>query len=144
MAKIRHIAIFTDNAIELAEFYRDVFGLTITRIWKEANGAWLTDDSGEFQLALLPRINPDNAPPKGINHFGFTVTPEEKEKILEKLKAHGCNLFYPANRPYTEVSSRDIQGNRFDISTGLQIERADGFDDHVKEIRSLREQQQGK
>lgn len=141
MAKIRHIALFVDNAVEMAEFYRDVFGMQIRRLMKDANFAWLTD--GELEMALLPRnnANSDAAPPKGINHFGFSMTPEEKEQVFAKLKERGCKIFYPGpNRPFAEAGSRDIEGNRFDLSTGLEIERTDGFEERVKASRARREE----
>jgi catechol 2,3-dioxygenase-like lactoylglutathione lyase family enzyme len=142
MAKIRHIAIFTDDANELAEFYRDVFGMTIRKSTKEPNFAWLTD--GELEMALLPRRSANSAqtaPPKGINHFGFSMTPGEKEQVLEKLKTYGCKVFHPGpNRPYAELGSRDIEGNRFDISTALEMSRTDSMEDRYKEAEARRNQ----
>ena len=141
MAKIRHIAIFTDNALELAEFYRDVFGMTIRKSTEKPNFAWLTD--GELEMALLPRENASSSaetmPPKGINHFGFSMTPAEKEHVLEKLKEYGCKVFHPGpGRPYAELGSRDIEGNRFDISTALEMARTDSMEDRYKEAEARR------
>ncbi|HLH78280.1 MAG TPA: VOC family protein [Candidatus Binataceae bacterium] len=113
MAKIRHIAIMTDEPYELAEFYRDVFGMTI-RETGSRKAAWVTD--GYIEMALLPRETETS--PKGINHFGFTLdSGEEREQVVERLKEFGCKVFSPGpGRPYAEEAARDLHGNRFDLA----------------------------
>ena len=51
MAKIRHIAILSDDPEELAEFYVDVYGMDVTG---RIDGAvWVTD--GYMDVALIRR-----------------------------------------------------------------------------------------
>ncbi|MFM9967618.1 MAG: VOC family protein [Burkholderiales bacterium] len=120
MATIRHIAIFADNPKELAKYYVEVFGMTITS--EHEGDAWLTD--GYINFALLPRGR--EKMPKGINHFGFTLDAEEKPKIYEKLKKLGLEPYDPRAadpsivRPFVEDAALDPEGNRFDLSLGIR------------------------
>ncbi|HXQ52112.1 MAG TPA: hypothetical protein VN802_13540 [Stellaceae bacterium] len=78
MAKIRHLAIYTDDPDRLAQFHIDVFGLEKTQ------------------------KSPSSPPP---------------------------------GRPYIEDAARDIDGNKFDLSTtGLRSE-----DEQVERDKSARE-----
>jgi len=125
MAKIRHMAIYTDDPAKLAEFYVDVFGLEKkqeTRTAKGGHAVWLTD--GYLEVAL---INPEKRDsPRGIHHFGFTVEADERPGIYTRLKAHGIEPEpAPKDRPYIEDVVYDPMGNKFDISgTGLRPEPA--------------------
>ena len=123
MAKIRHMAIYTDDPIKLADFYVEVFGLKKkqeTHTAKGGHAVWLSD--GYLEIAL---INPEKRDsPRGINHFGFTLEPHERTGIYERLKARGIEPApAPADRPYVEDAVLDPDGNKFDISaTGLRSE----------------------
>jgi predicted enzyme related to lactoylglutathione lyase len=125
MAKIRHIAIFSDDAIRLSKFYADVYGMKVTGT-DEIGCAWVTD--GYMDVALLRRRNAD-APAKGIHHWGFTIDPAERPAVLARLKEWGIEPFSPyvtspdAHRPYAEDAVKDPDGNRFDLSTGMRTMR---------------------
>jgi catechol-2,3-dioxygenase len=114
MAKIRHLAIRTEDTGKLASFYMDVFDLKLLHKGKEEGGAiFLTD--GYFNLAILP--NREQQSPNGLYHFGFEV--ESGEAIVEKMK----KLNYPKlpksrpdGRPFAETRASDPDGNYFDIS----------------------------
>jgi catechol 2,3-dioxygenase-like lactoylglutathione lyase family enzyme len=119
MAKIRHIAIFSDNPAKLAQFYVDVYGMKITG--ENQGDVWVTD--GYMDVALIMRKN-ESAPKPGIHHFGFTLEADEKETVYEKMRQLGLPPWDPraANptvvRPYVEDAGRDPDGNRFDLTTG--------------------------
>ncbi len=114
MAKIRHLAIRTEDTGKLASFYMDVFDLKLLHKGKEEGGAiFLTD--GYFNLAILP--NREQQSPNGLYHFGFEV--ESGEAIVDKMK----KLNYaklpkarPDGRPFAETRASDPDGNYFDIS----------------------------
>ena len=119
MAKIRHIAIFSDNPAKLAEFYVDVYGMKITG---ESQGdVWVTD--GYMDVALIMR-KVETAPKPGIHHFGFTLDMEEKAGVYEKMNQRNLKPWDPRVenpsivRPYVEDAGRDPDGNRFDLTTG--------------------------
>ena len=117
MAKIKHIALFTKNPRQLAQFYIDTFGLTLTGE-TGLGGVWITD--GYIDFAVLPYRN--ERTPLGINHFGFTIEPEEKAAIYGKLEARGHKIFQPGNgdRPYVEDATKDPEGNRFDMTGSMR------------------------
>jgi len=118
MGQIRHLAIFSDDPAKLAEFYVEVHGMTVTG--RSDFDVWVTD--GHVDVALIKRRSAND--PRGIDHFGFTMTPDEKASVYEKLRRRGLNPFDPRAddpsliRPYVEEAARDPDGNRFDMSTG--------------------------
>ena len=93
MAKIKHIAIATQDAEKTARFYTEVFGLTeIAKLdGPTASGYYLSD--GEINLAILDFKNDAVAGPEygkgysGFHHIGFQV--EDLEETAQKLEAAG-------------------------------------------------------
>jgi catechol 2,3-dioxygenase-like lactoylglutathione lyase family enzyme len=82
MARIKHIALVTDDPAATAEFYKTHFGLT--ELYRRpsdtgANGVWLSD--GYIYFAVLkygtedaPRLGPGQTSDlRGIHHIGFQV-----------------------------------------------------------------------
>ena len=131
MAKIKHIAIATQNEEETAKFYVDVFGLTqVGKINLPAvSGYFLTD--GNINLAILHFKSDQVAGGErgkewtGIHHIGFQV--ESLEEIAEKIAAAGgspredinqaLNLIAgPAGHGNAEVRYSGPDGVTFDIS----------------------------
>lgn len=113
MAKICHIAIFSDDPANLAEFYADVFHMKINGRSKEG-AVWMTD--GYMDIALLPRRH--ELAPQGVHHFGITIETDEKEGVYRRLKERGhAPMKPPPGRPYVEDAVKDADGNKFDLST---------------------------
>lgn len=65
MAKIRHIAVRSDNIPKLADFYKKAFGLK--EVSRGDATVYLSD--GYINLAILPARGAQ----QGIDHFGFEV-----------------------------------------------------------------------
>ena len=123
MAQIRHMAIFTERPGELARYYADVFGLTVTGTGKRGD-VWLTD--GHLDIALIPRLDP-SYPPAGLNHFGFTLEPGETAGVHARMRNYGIDpVKPPPDRPYVEEKGRDIDGNVFDLATARVAAAGDG------------------
>ncbi len=131
MAKLRHIAIATQNAEETAKFYVDAFGLTkIASINTPiVSGCFLTD--GTINLAILDFKNDEVAGTErgkdwtGIHHIGFEV--ESLEEIAHKLAAAGGTPRDDINQTLglglgsgqhgnAEVRSSGPDGVTFDVS----------------------------
>lgn len=112
MAKIKHIALICMDPNKLAEFYCDVFGMTVQV--RRLGAVHLTD--GYLNLALLPQHA--EGKPNGLNHFGFHV--EDREVIAERMKKWKVvgPEKRPANRTYAETRGTDPEGNNFDLSEG--------------------------
>ena len=91
MAKIKHIAIATQDADKTAKYYTDVFGLKeIAKLDSpNASGYYLSD--GNINLAILNFKNDQVTGPEygkeysGIHHIGFQV--DSLDEIAEKLAA---------------------------------------------------------
>ena len=91
MAKIKHIAIATQDAEATAKFYIDAFGLQeIAKLDNpSASGYFLSD--GDINLAILNFKNDEVAGPErgkeysGLHHIGFQV--DSLEDIAAKLVA---------------------------------------------------------
>ena len=119
MAKIRHIAIFTDDPDELSKFYVETFGLTITQPLRSSpeSGSWVFLTDGYVHLALISPAH-RHGKPNGLNHFGFTISRAERQAILEEIRARGIEVRQcPPDNPYIEDRVHDIQGNPIDISS---------------------------
>ena len=82
MARIKHIALVTDDPVATAEFYKKHFGLTELYRRPSATGergVWLSD--GYIYFAILkygdadaPRLGPGQTSDlRGIHHIGFQV-----------------------------------------------------------------------
>ena len=93
MAKIKHIAISTQDVEKTARFYIDVFGLKeVGKVDSPgASGYYLSD--GDINLAILNFKNDAVAGAErgkgfsGIHHIGFQV--ESLDEVADKLKAAG-------------------------------------------------------
>jgi glyoxylase I family protein len=94
MAKIRHIALSTQDPDKTAKFYIDVFGLKqVGRVDSMgASGYYLTD--GDINLAILKFKSDAVAGVErgkdwsGLHHFGFQV--DNMDEIAERLRASGA------------------------------------------------------
>ena len=87
MARIRHLAILTEDVDRLVKFYTNSFGLKIVQ--GVGTATYLTD--GHVNLAIIP-IGPEreiegNQLKEGINHFGFEV--ESVEALVPVCRQWG-------------------------------------------------------
>lgn len=85
MAKIKHIAIRTEDPEKTAAFYQEVFGLK--RVGLGRSGVYLSD--GHINLAILRRQPTDQGGTGkvGIEHLGFQV--EDVDETLGSLDRLG-------------------------------------------------------
>ena len=96
MAKIKHIAIATQDPAKTAQFYKDVFGLReIAKINSPgATGFHLTD--GDINFAVLKFKNdqtagvPQGKAYSGLHHIGFEV--DSIEAVDQKLAGAGAAI----------------------------------------------------
>ena len=109
MAKIRHIAVRSDDILKLAEFYKKVFGLK--EVSRGEQTVYLSD--GTINLAILPARGAQ----QGIDHFGFEVDDPEGTvaSALEAGAAQGSQSL-PRDGRFAEIFLRDPVGQRVDLS----------------------------
>lgn len=116
MARIRHIAILTEDVDKLVKFYTTAFGLKI--VHGVGTATYLSD--GHINLAIIP-IGPEReieGPqlPTGINHFGFEVENVERLRAAcNDLNAASGVAKRPPNRE-AEYRVHDPDGNPIDLS----------------------------
>ena len=109
MARIRHVAIRTENVDALVEFYTKSFGLKI--VDGDGTATYLTD--GYLNLAIIPDRNRQK---EGIDHIGFEVeSVDDLGPICEEAGASSGIKKRPANRE-AEFRVHDPDGNGVDLS----------------------------
>lgn len=109
MARIRHVAIRTENVERLVNFYTTSFGLTV--VDGVGPATYLTD--GYLNLAILPK---GRNPKEGFDHFGFEVESiDDLAPVCEEAGASTAIEKRPANRE-AEFRVHDPDGNGIDLS----------------------------
>ena len=111
MARIRHIALYSDNPEKAATFYARGFDLKEVR--RSPSGSVFLSD-GYINLALLKS---KEAGAKGLHHFGFQV--QNLESAQEKLRQikPDIEIISPHDGvTFAEYKLKDPDGNTFDIS----------------------------
>src|SRR6266852_1280789 len=114
MARIKHIALVTDDPVKTAEFYKTQFGLT--ELYRRPTdtgekGVWLSD--GYIYFAILkygtgdaPKLGPGQSSDlRGIHHIGFQV--DDIVKTEQQLKAAGVQ---PVPMEHREPRTREPMG----------------------------------
>jgi glyoxylase I family protein len=115
MAKIKHIAISTQDVEKTAAFYKDVFGLKeVGKVDSMgASGYYLTD--GNINLAILNFKNDAVAGAErgkdwvGLHHFGFQV--DNLDGIAKKLDDAGSRPRDDVNQALGVGTGRRHGGN---------------------------------
>src|SRR5215471_19996079 len=151
MAKIKHIAISTQDVEGTARFYIDVFGLKeVGKVDSMgAKGYYLSD--GDLNLAILNFKNDAVAGAErgkdwyGIHHIGFQV--ESLEEIHEKLAEVGSrprddvNAALGVGRGHRQESNVEVKytgpdGIMIDVSETGWEGTARSLDEQVSEART--------
>ena len=106
MARIRHLAILTEDVERMVKFYMNSFGLEIVE--GEGTATYLTD--GHINLAIIP-IGPEREIEgshlkEGINHFGFEV--ENVESLIPLCKNFGGSTEIVKRPPNREAQLDQI------------------------------------
>ena len=129
MARIKHVALSTEDPAKTAAFYKEVFGLTELRRQPAdsgAEGVWLTD--GYIYFAILkyggddtPNLGEGPSTVVGVHHIGFYVDDlEDACKTIEQAGSTKCPGSSRVNRKYKGPD-------------GLMIDmRARGWDEQIK------------
>jgi catechol 2,3-dioxygenase-like lactoylglutathione lyase family enzyme len=114
MAKIRHIAIRSEDVDGTARFFEEVFGLEVV-LRRDSGAVDLSD--GDLNITLLPMsiVVPGWTPKPGFEHIGFTV--EDEEETRRKLEAHGAKEMprIPLGDVYYEAKYLSAEGLIVDV-----------------------------
>lgn len=112
MARIRHIALYSEDPDREASFYVQAFDLKEVR--RSPSGSVFLSD-GYINIALLK--SKGDAVAKGLHHFGFQV--ESLESTQDRLRQiePGIEIVAPHDSvTFAEYKLKDPDGNPFDIS----------------------------
>src|SRR5262247_2568035 len=116
-AKIRHLALYTENQDRTATFYQQVFGMKrITRSFNDPNKGHISD--GVIGLAVLNR-RPGFA--AALDHFGFEV--DDVGSILDLVKQKYPKTLVTKGLEqvaFAVFRSHDPAGTQFESSARLQ------------------------
>ena len=112
MAKIRHIAIRSENVEAAAAFFQEVFGLQLVQR-REHGPIDLSD--GDVNITLLPTTMRGRTRPAGFEHIGFSV--EDGEATKERLLKAGAEELNPVplGGAYYEAKYRLPEGLVIDV-----------------------------
>ena len=123
MAKLRHIAIATNDPKTTAEFYKKAFGFEQVGETSPssplADGYFLSD--GTLNLAIL-KFKTDQIGKgmefTGVHHFGILV--DDTDKAIEKLEALGAECCMGKDKGhgkgFFEIKFKGPDGTVFDIA----------------------------
>jgi catechol 2,3-dioxygenase-like lactoylglutathione lyase family enzyme len=112
MAKIRHIAIRSDDVEATAALFQRVFGLTLVQ--RRDHGPIDLSD-GDVNITLLPTTMRGRTMPAGFEHIGFSV--EDREATRQRLLAEGAAELNPVRLgdAYYEAKYRLPEGLVVDV-----------------------------
>jgi catechol 2,3-dioxygenase-like lactoylglutathione lyase family enzyme len=113
-AKIRHIAISTENPEEVAAWYRDVFGLE--EVGRAPSGVYLSDGDVNFAVLRLRSAEDPDRVVRGVHHFGFMV--DDGEPFYARLEGKGAKRLpqAPTTQQHFEVKYEGPDGQIVDVS----------------------------
>lgn len=116
MAKIRHIAIRSEDVEATATFFVEVFGLELVQ--RRQHGPIDLSD-GEVNLTVLPlNVGAGNAGHEvrpGFEHIGFSV--EDEDETRRRLTEHGASELNPVllGDAYFEAKFKSPEGLVVDV-----------------------------
>jgi catechol 2,3-dioxygenase-like lactoylglutathione lyase family enzyme len=113
-AKLRHVAISTENPEKTAAWYKEVFGLV--EVGRSPGGVYLSDGDINFAVLRIPSQDDPTGVVLGVDHFGFMV--ENPEATYRKLQELGAPRLpdVPIGNQYFEIKYAGPDGVCVDIS----------------------------
>jgi catechol 2,3-dioxygenase-like lactoylglutathione lyase family enzyme len=111
-AKLKHIALVSDNYAVQGKFYEAAFGMRTAADPRPERAVTVGD--GYVGLNINPRKPGRSA---GLDHFGLEV--DEVEPVLERMRKKYPQVQIvkrPSTRPFAGLSTHDPAGNIFDLS----------------------------
>jgi catechol 2,3-dioxygenase-like lactoylglutathione lyase family enzyme len=132
-AKIRHVAIVSDQYALEGRFYEAIFGMKTAADPRPERAVTVSD--GYVGLNINPR---KAGRPAGLDHFGLEVDDVEavRARLRERYPAVQV-LARPSTRPFAGISTHDPDGNIFDLSQASMENRASVY------VEARREQPRG-
>src|SRR5213082_4107394 len=111
-AKLKHIALISDNYAVQGKFYEAAFGMRTAADPRPERAVTVGD--GYVGLNINPR---KAGRPAGLDHFGVEV--EDVETVFERMRTNYPAADWvqrPSTRPFAGITANDPDGNVFDLS----------------------------
>jgi catechol 2,3-dioxygenase-like lactoylglutathione lyase family enzyme len=127
-AKIKHLAIVSENSFLLGRFYQSVFKM---RTSERTRPTSTVVGDGYVGLNINSRKSGRQG---GFDHFGFEV--EDVETVFSRLRETYPTirvLKRPATRPFAGISTHDPAGNVFDLSQKGMENRRSVYDEEERQ-----------
>jgi predicted enzyme related to lactoylglutathione lyase len=124
-AKLKHVAIVSDQYTLLGRFYEGMFGMKPSQNARPFGAVVVRD--GYVGMNINPRKGKAGRQ-AGLDHFGFEV--EDMDTVYDRLKKDYPSvkvLKRPSTRPFAGVSTHDPAGNVFDLSQSQMENRGDAY-----------------
>jgi len=126
-ARIRHIAIVSEQYALEGRFYEAVFGMRSASDTRPERAVTVSD--GYVGLNINPRKAGRGA---GLDHFGLEV--DDAQAVCAEIERRGLNVVRrPGTRPFAGISAHDPAGNVFDISQAGAEHRKSVYTDAPRE-----------
>ena len=122
-AKLKHLAIISDNYVLLSRFYEALFGMRTSKSPRPESAVAIGD--GYVGMNIIPQKLGRQA---GLEHFGLEV--EDVDKVAARLKEKYPAIQLvkrPTNRPFAGISTHDPDGYVFDLSQQAMTNRAEVY-----------------
>jgi catechol 2,3-dioxygenase-like lactoylglutathione lyase family enzyme len=138
-AKLKHLAIVSDQYTLLERFYEAMFGMKPSPDNPPAGAVVVSD--GYVGLNINPRKGKAGRQ-AGLDHFGFEVEDVESVSAKVREKYPDVNILKrPGSREFAGITTHDPAGNVFDLSQPGMENRRDVYiqeerlqDRHIKHI----------
>ena len=124
-AKLKHVAIVSDQYTLLGRFYEGMFGMKPSQNARPFGAVVVRD--GYVGMNINPRKGKAGRQ-AGLDHFGFEV--DDVETVYERMRKNYPSikvLQRPSNRPFAGISTHDPAGNVFDLSEKSMENRTDAY-----------------
>ena len=122
-AKIKHLAIISDNYALLSRFYEALFGMKTGKSPRHESAVAIGD--GYVGMNIIPQKLGRQA---GLEHFGLEVKNVEEVNVRLREKYPAVQLIKrPTNRPFAGISTHDPEGYVFDLSQQDMTNRAEVY-----------------
>lgn len=124
-AKLKHLAIVSEQYTLLGKFYEVMFGMKPSANARPDAAVVVKD--GYVGLNINPRRGKAGRQ-AGLDHFGLEVQDVEQVYARLREKYPSINVLKrPSNRPFAGISCHDPAGNVFDISQEGMENRTDAY-----------------
>lgn len=120
MNEVVHFEILADDIDRASKFYQDVFGWQMKR-WGDEPYILITIGEGEkagTRGAIMPRIGFFSSKEEGYKAFVCTISVENIDEAIEKIKAAGGKQFHEKQdipNVGTHAYCQDTEGNVFGV-----------------------------